>query len=204
MYRYIKIILIFSLCINLFGCSSSNDESYVSSNTAENTVETKAVKQWNSSANSNENTIEVISEYSTIEQTTEDPVTEPTTINIQNKVSVKVTGKTNIPEDIHAGRYSDFIKLTVQATNNTPSSIRGVQGTLYVDDLFGENIMAIKWDLTGQTIYSGQTVTYSNYGLDVNEFKSEHMKFYNTDFQDLKFRYEITQIVYGDGTSEFA
>lgn len=204
MYRYIKIILMLSFCIIILGCSNSIDESKISSNTLENEVETKAVKQWKSSADNDNEANETTTAYSAIDLATEEPITEPTTINIQDKAFVNVIEKINIPKDIYAGRYSDFINITIQATNNTQSSIRGIQGTLYVYDIFGANIISNECDLTGQTIYSGQTVTYSDYRLEVNQFRNEHLKFYNTDFQDLKFRYEIKQIVYGDGTSESA
>ena len=122
--------------------------------------------------------------------------------NIQDKATIKVTGKTNIQKDIWNGIYSDYVKLTIQVTNNTPSSMRGIQGVLYVDDMFGKNIIKANCDFTGQTVWSQQTCTYTDKSYEINQFIDKDVKFYNTNFQDLVFRYEITQIVYGDGTSE--
>ena len=39
-------------------------------------------------------------------------------------------------------------------------------------------------------------------GMDINQFMDAHVIFYTTDFADLKFDYEVTAIVYADGTTE--
>ncbi len=131
-------------------------------------------------------------------------VTEAPKQDIQSKVTVNVVDKINRPTDYNAGRYLPFVEIKTSITNNTNCGIKGVQGVLYIDDLFGERILSLKWDFTGEVIYSGKTVTMNDYGLEVNQFMDEHMKLYNTKYADLKFRYEVRQIVYTDGTVEKA
>ncbi len=117
-----------------------------------------------------------------------------------NEVAVTVTGKSNLPTDLAAGRYSDRVELSFDITNNTDKNIKGVQGSLTVYDLFGEKIMKSDCDFTGNNVPSGESIAVNNLGMDINQFMEYHVKFYNTDFADLKFEYEVTNIVYEDGS----
>lgn len=118
-----------------------------------------------------------------------------------DEVMVDVTNKTNIPMDLDAGRYSDRVDLTFAVTNRTDKAIKGVQGELIVCDLFGEKILTIECDFVGNTIPVGGSIFVNDLGIDINQFMNSHIKFYNTDFSDLKFEYKIVNIVYDDGSS---
>ncbi len=122
------------------------------------------------------------------------PTPEPT--KGPAEVTVRVTKMDVLPEDHNEYRFSPFIEFTFSVTNNTTKSIRGVQGTLDIQDIFGETIMPLGCDFTGQTIPPDGTVTYTDLGIDVNPFIDEHVKIMNTGLSDLKFEYEITKIVY--------
>ncbi|MCI8806427.1 MAG: hypothetical protein HFE59_11245 [Clostridiales bacterium] len=148
--------------------------------------------------NENLGITEIMSE-NVAETTTEAPKQD-----IQSKVSVMVTDKISKPMDFNVGRIEDFVEFKIDVTNNTNCAIKGIQGTLYVDDLFGENIMPISWDFTGGMIYSGKTINYSGKGISINPYIHEESKIYNTDYKDLKFRYKVKQIVYSDETVEKA
>ena len=208
MYLKLKIIALLIILLTMAGCGTNNnsqDSPQTLQNEDTNVKQTKEESLITTEVTiSEESTIITTAEPTTAEPTTIEPTTEVTTVSIQNKVTVKVTDKKNIPEDLDAYRFSDYVQFTIQATNNTPSSIRGISGILHIDDIFGKNISSRRLDLTGQTIYSGQTVTYSSYGMEVNSFDNEDTKIYNTDYKDLQFSYEVEQIVYGDGTSESA
>ena len=117
-----------------------------------------------------------------------------------DEVVVTVTSKSNQPTDISAGRYSDRVTLSFDVMNNSDKNIKGVQGHLTVYDLFGEKIMKSDCDFTGNNIPSGGSITVDDLGMDINQFMDHHVKFYNTDFEDLKFEYEVTNIVYEDGS----
>lgn len=118
-----------------------------------------------------------------------------------DEVVVTVTNKSNLPQDTSAGRYSDRIELTFDVMNRTDKTIKGVQGNLTVCDLFGEEILTIHCDFTGSSIPENQSITVNELGMDINQFMDSHVKFYNTDFSDLNFEYEVTNIVYDDGSS---
>lgn len=110
-------------------------------------------------------------------------------------VIVTVTDKVNYQADYNVGRYSPFVEFRFSIKNNTTQSIRGVQGVLDIQDLFGETIKKLNCDFTGQTIAPGQSVSFDDLGFDVNEFVNEDTKIWNEDFEDLRFEYEVTQIV---------
>lgn len=116
-------------------------------------------------------------------------------------VVVTVTNKSNLPKDTNAGRFSDRIEFTFDIMNRTDKTIKGVQGILTVYDLFDVEILTMNCDFTGNSISAGEAITVNDLGIDVNQFMNNHVKFYNTDFTDLKFGYKVTNIVYDDGSS---
>lgn len=118
-----------------------------------------------------------------------------------DEVVITVTNKSNLPKDTNAGRYSDRIDLTFNVLNRSDKVIKGVQGNLAVCDLFGEEILKINCDFTGDSIPVGESITVDDLGMEINQFMDSHVKFYNTDFSDLQFEYEVTNIVYDDGSS---
>lgn len=140
-------------------------------------------------------------------QSTSDVSTEETIpvdqANNDEEVVVTVIGKTNIEADIYSGRYSDRVAFQIQITNQTDKTIKGVQGILTINDLFGKRILSSNCDFTGQTILPGETVIYDDKGLEVNEFQDSHVKLYNENYDDLSFSYKINEIVYAnDGDSD--
>lgn len=136
-------------------------------------------------------------------ETTEAPenkenVQEDKTTNSKyvNDVTVTVISKTKIPEDIYNDIYSDVVIFKISVKNNTNKAIKGVQGKLEIQDLFGSPIKTMECDFTGQVIPANSSVTFDNMSFDVNQFRDEDTKIYHEDFSDLKFKYEVTQIVY--------
>ena len=118
-----------------------------------------------------------------------------------DEVVVTVTSKSNLPKNSDAGRYADRVELTFDVLNRTDKIIKGVQGSLTVCDLFGEKILIIDCDFTGNSITAGESITVNDLGIDINQFMDSHLKFYSTDYSDLLFEYEVTNIVYDDGSS---
>ena len=68
--------------------------------------------------------------------------------------------------------------------------------------IFGKDILSSTCDFTGQLIAAGDTVTFSDLGIDINKFMDEHIKLYNENYSDLNFVYKINSIVYNDGQTE--
>ena len=128
-----------------------------------------------------------------------DTYTEPIPVR-DDEVVVTVTDKKNLPMDVEAGRFSDRVELTFEVQNMTDKTIKGVQGNLTVSDLFDEDIMKSHCDFTGNSMPAGESITVDELGIEINQFISEDVKLYSTDFSDLKFEYEVTNIVYDDGS----
>lgn len=119
-----------------------------------------------------------------------------------DKVIFTVEDKINHEKDTSAWIFSPFVELICKIENMTDKDIKGIEGDLIVNDLFGKQIIKIGWDVTGEDIPANGFITQKGYGLEINEFMDTHMKLYNTDYDDLKFEYEVKQIVYTDGTTE--
>ena len=119
----------------------------------------------------------------------------------ERTVNVTVTDKRNVPEDIYNGRFSDCVEFTFNLKNQSDKSVRGVEGILHIQDLFDKNILSINCDFTGQIIPANESITISDLGMDINPFIDDHSKLYDEDFADLKFVYEITNIVYDGDTA---
>lgn len=117
-------------------------------------------------------------------------------------VNVTVTKKTNIAQDIGKGILSDRVNFNFDIKNNSTKDIKGIQGIIHVSDLFDKSILSSNCDFTGQTIKASSSGSYSDIGMDINEFIDEQKKLYSEEFSDLKFKYEVTKIVYVDGTVE--
>ncbi|GEM_PF-5519063 len=116
----------------------------------------------------------------------------------ENAVTVKVTDKQNIEADIYNGIYSNRVNLVIEVTNNTEKDIQGVQGILIIDDLFGKNIKKSRCNFTGKIIAPGQTVSFEDLGLDINEYIDSDKKLYNEKYEDLQFTYQVDSIVYAE------
>lgn len=116
-------------------------------------------------------------------------------------IKVVCTGKGTIPKNTSRWIFSNYVTFVFELTNNSDKPIKGVQGVLHINDLFGTSIMDVGCDFTGHTIQPNETYTNKDLSYDVNEFRDTDMKLYNEDYSDLNFEYEPTTIVFADGTS---
>lgn len=121
--------------------------------------------------------------------------------NEKDPITVSVYEKIDYPADIMNGRYAPFCEINLHVTNNTDKPIQGIQGELTAKDLFGELIIVIDWDITGQIIQPGATVDYTGYGMEINEYIDEQQKLFATAFEDMQFSYKESKIVYADETA---
>lgn len=114
----------------------------------------------------------------------------------ERTVNVIVTDKRNVPEDIYNGRYSDRVEFSFSLENQSDKPVKGVEGILHIRDLFDKEILSMNCDFTGQTIPANSSIIVTDLGIDINQFMDDHTKLYNEAFSDLKFDYEVTNIVY--------
>jgi hypothetical protein len=119
----------------------------------------------------------------------------------EETVFVTVTDKTNLPEDMDAARFSDRVLFTFQIDNAGEQEIKGIQGFLSIQDLFGEEILSMDCDFTGDRIPAGGSITVTGMGMDINQFMDEHIKLYQEDYSDLQFEYTVNKVVVSDSSN---
>lgn len=194
MKKCILLLIVFSLV--LVGCGAST-ELKEENESLSNQVESLTAEKESISAN-----LESVSDdYDRVNQ-------ELTSINESIETAEKETEVqsgdvtvTVLDKSSKEGRYGTYYcTLVFQVTNNTDKDIQGVEGTLSVMDLFGKTILKAGCDFTGQTISAKQSITVDDLSFEVNEFIDENVEFYTTEFKDLKFEYEVSKIVFTDGT----
>ncbi len=126
---------------------------------------------------------------------------EYTNLKSEQYVKVVCVGKSTTPKNTSKWIFSNYVNFVFEVTNNSDKDIKGVEGVLTVNDLFGKEILSMGCDFLGQTIKPGDTYRESDLSFECNEFMDAHMKMYNTDFSDLQFVYEVESIVYSDGST---
>ena len=109
-------------------------------------------------------------------------------------IHVYVTDKKNVSQDIYNGIYTNQIWISFKVENRTNKTIRGVQGEVYIKDMFGDRIMASTFELV-EEVGSMKAVTIQQ-KMDVNEFMDSHVEFWNTDYKDLTFETTVTNVIY--------
>lgn len=120
----------------------------------------------------------------------------------EDEVLVQVVNKTNVPRDSNNWIFSDSVSLHISIVNNSEKDIKGIQGSIDIQDMFGVTILKMGCDLTGNIINSGETFINKEMSFEINEYMDDHLKFYTTDFDDLNMIYTINQIMFTDGTTK--
>lgn len=182
-------------------CTEEGEKTYTCSLCGETKVEPVKIKEHKYKETiTKEATFDEEGEKTFTCENCEDSYTESIPVR-DDKVVVSVTNISKLPEDTKSGRYSDRVDFIFDVLNRTDKTIKGVQGKLKICDLFGEEILTINCDFTGNSIPVGKSIMVDDLGMDINQFFDNEVKLYNTDFNDLKFEYEVTNIVYDDGSN---
>lgn len=109
-------------------------------------------------------------------------------------LSAVVVGKKNVD-----GEYAQkYVVMEMAFENKTDKDMQGVKGTLKITDIFGDNINNAGFSYDGG-VGGGKTSTYKGQ-MKINEFMDKDMKLWNTDFDKLRTTFEISTIIYKDGT----
>jgi hypothetical protein len=117
------------------------------------------------------------------------------TNTLSDKVTFAVTEKRFIEGD-----WDDYNAFTFQFTNNTDKEILGVKGVITFNDIFGDQIkrVSVSYD---EGIAVGESKPYKA-TISYNQFMDEDILLRQTDMEKLKYEWEVTAIVYADGTEE--
>ena len=124
-----------------------------------------------------------------------------TKLKSEEYVKIVVEDKSETPMDSSNWIFSNYVNFVFLITNNSDKPIVGVEGILTINDLFGKKIISMGCDFTGNTIDPGASYRESDLSFECNQFMDDHMKLFNTRFEDLQFIYDITSIVFSDGST---
>lgn len=111
-------------------------------------------------------------------------------------VSVVVISKRNV--DGEFGRKAVVFEIGYE--NKGAKDIEGIKGVLHVNDIFGDSITNINWSYD-DGITAGSSEVERGSGVDINQFIDRDMKLWNTDFGKMKTNFEVSTIVFKDGTA---
>ena len=112
----------------------------------------------------------------------------------QKILTVALVNKRNVMQEY--GRR--FVNLDMAYENKGNKDIQGVKGVLRVTDIFGDKILNVRWSYD-KGIKAGKTATEKNVGIDINQFKEDDMKLWNTDFDKLKSSFDVQTIIFVGG-----
>jgi len=97
------------------------------------------------------------------------------------------------------GEYGQrVVRLEMAFQNKSDKGIRGIKGSLIVNDIFGDRLQGVNLSYDtgipakGTAVYKGS--------VHMNQFMDNDKKFWNTDFDKLKSRFEVAMIIFDDGT----
>ena len=96
--------------------------------------------------------------------------------------------------------YQDNIEFTFKFTNTTSKDITGIKGVITFSDFFGDPINTVKLSYD-EGIKAGESKLYRA-SVDYNQFIDEDVKLRQTDLSKLKYRFDLSTIIYSDGTQE--
>lgn len=125
----------------------------------------------------------------------------------EGDVEVLLIGKGNNQDEFDKyEKYSYLldkrITFVFEVKNNTTKDIKGVQGIATIMDMFGKEVVSSNCDFTGKTIPAGGSITVDTLSYELNRYRNEELALYDTDYNDLLFKYQVTAIVFTDGTSK--
>lgn len=140
----------------------------------------------------------VLKKKAEAEQTAKQIAYQAAQDTFNKRLTVAVLSKTNKMRD-----YEHDVVFSVAYQNNSNKPLRALNGVLIVTSLLGNPIMKIKWETT-HTIASGDRWVESDNGVSINQFIPNQVKLWESKYEDLKFTFNVTKILYTDGTVEQA
>lgn len=115
-------------------------------------------------------------------------------------VTLEVVKKDFHAADYMSGSYQDQITMSLKFTNNTEKEVRGVEGVITFYDIFDNKISATRVSYDKGILANDSKVWES--ATDYNQFVDADVKLRNTALADLKYNWEISTILYADGSKE--
>ncbi|CAN1721199.1 putative membrane transporter protein [Hyphomicrobium sp. 1Nfss2.1] len=113
-----------------------------------------------------------------------------------------ISGKRYIERNWQAGIYDDAIAFDITwGTQKLPKPTRAVKGILVFADIFGAAQCRVRITIN-DSLKPGTVHRQTGMSLDYNQFNEQHRWMRTTDTKDMSFRFEPTEVLYSDGTTE--
>ena len=90
--------------------------------------------------------------------------------------------------------YDSSIKFNVRVVNNGEKNVKGIKWGFYIYDIFGKEVNLYSINIT-EPIASWATYT-KTMEYDINEFMVEDMNIFNMDFEYMKYKFEIDDVIF--------
>jgi len=138
--------------------------------------------------------------YEPVDATVTPPVAPPPTIPPppvkQIPIQLQVIGKTQ-----QEGKYQQqYVELEVRMHNSSSRDVRAFTGYIRVNDLFDKSVILLKAERT-EPIVAGKS-TDDKWSYSYNQFIPRESKLYHDNFEDLKFSFELDEVIYVDNGRE--
>ena len=82
-------------------------------------------------------------------------------------------------------------------TSRLKRKTRAVKGVLVFGDIFGDTKLRLRWTIN-EPLVPNVTFVEKGVGFGFNQFNSSHKWVRNTDLKDMKFSFEVDEIIYQD------
>lgn len=92
-----------------------------------------------------------------------------------------------------------WVGLELAYENKSDKGIQGIKGVLKLMDIFGDKILNVSWSYDGG-VPAKQNIVERKKGVDINQFDDSDMRLWNTDFDKLKSAFEVSTIIFKDGS----
>lgn len=127
------------------------------------------------------------------------PASGPTRDELRAVIDVTLDDLIFIPEDIRAGRFSDYLQFELRYMNKSEQDVRAFTGQAIFLDLFGREIkrLALTYDTP---INASQTVVDSDKAFELNQFLDDDRALASTERENMTFVFEVDSVLFGDGT----
>lgn len=100
--------------------------------------------------------------------------------------------------DFTNGIMEDAIWFDVAwGTSRLKRKTRAVKGVLVFGDIFGDTKLRLRWTIN-EPLVPSETFVEKGVGFGFNQFTSSHKWVRNTDLKDMKFSFEVDEIIYQD------
>lgn len=118
---------------------------------------------------------------------------------IAQVLHVAVTSMSQVPTNVNAGRYSDYIAFEMEYENKGEKAIRAFTGVVTFSDLFDRPIK--KLQLTYDSpIAPGQKVIDKEKSFKVNQFMDDDKKLYDSMLENLHITFIGQSLIFEDGS----